>query len=272
VPADRERLRATFDSAAQDYHQARPDYPGALYDALVDQAGLAAGDRLLEIGCGTGKATLPLARRGFLITCLEIGPALAAAARQNLAGRSEVQVIEAAFENWRPAPGAAFHLVFAATSWHWIDPAVKHRRAWEVLRPGGYLAVWEAAHVAPAGGDTFFDDLQEVYDDIGEGLPPGTAMPRPEDLPDGTAEIEASGLFADVAARRFDWEITYTADEYIRLLDTFSGPIAMAAWKRDRLYAEIRRRLASRPDGRLRRHWGAVLRVARRREDATPVP
>jgi hypothetical protein len=51
---------------------------------------------------------------------------------------------------------------------------------------------------------------------------------------------------------------------YLRLLDTFSGHIAMAAPKRARLYGEIRRRLAERPDGLLRRHWGSVLQVARR--------
>jgi len=38
----------------------------------------------------------------------------------------------------------------------------------------------------------------------------------------------------------------------------------MAGWQRDRLYGEIRRRLAARPGGQLRRHWGAVLHVARR--------
>jgi hypothetical protein len=38
----------------------------------------------------------------------------------------------------------------------------------------------------------------------------------------------------------------------------------MADWQQERLYGEIRRRLAERPDGTLRRHWGAVLHVARR--------
>jgi hypothetical protein len=59
--------------------------------------------------------------------------------------------------------------------------------------------------------------------------------------------------------------VSYSTGGYIRLLDTFSGHIAMDAWKRDRLYSEIRRRVAERPDGRLRRHWGTVLHVARRR-------
>ncbi len=113
--------------------------------------------------------------------------------------------------------------------------------------------------------------LQDVYDEIGEGLPPGATFRRPAELADASAEIKAAGLFGEVTARLFDWEISYTADEYIRLLDTFSGHIAMAGWQRDRLYGEIRRRLAERPDGRLRRHWGAVLNVARRLDEATPI-
>jgi hypothetical protein len=72
-----------------------------------------------------------------------------------------------------------------------------------------------------------------------------------------------------VVTRQFDWTVSYPAEEYIGLLDTFSAHIAMAPWQRDRLYGEIRRRLAARPDGRLLRHWGAVLHVARRLGQAT---
>jgi hypothetical protein len=67
-----------------------------------------------------------------------------------------------------------------------------------------------------------------------------------------------------VIVRQLDWQVSYDADEYLRLLDTFSGHIAMTAQRRERLYGEIRRRLGQRPDGRLRRHWGSVLHVARR--------
>lgn len=155
--------------------------------------------------------------------------------------------------------------MFAATAWHWIDPVVKYQRAWQLLRPGGHLALWTAAHVFPVGGDTFFLDIQHLYDEIGEGLPPGAAWPRPGELPDIAAEIEGSGRFEDVAVRHFDWEVSYSAEEYIRLLDTFSGHIAMEAWKRDRLDSEIRCLLGMRCDGLLRRQWGAVLHVARRK-------
>jgi SAM-dependent methyltransferase len=272
VAADRLSLRATFDSAADLYQQSRPDYPEELYDNLVRATGIRPGARLLEVGCATGKATIPLARRRFRITCVEIGAALAATARRNLAGFGEVEVVEGTFETW-PTPGeGGFDLVFAATAWQWIDPAVKYRRAWEVLRPGGHLAVWDATHVFPVGGDPFFRDLQDVYDEIGEGLPQDVTWPRPGELPDSAAEIEGSGCFENVTVRHFDWEISYTAEEYLRLLDTFSGHIAMTAAQRDRLYGEIRRRLALRPDGRLRRGWGAVLHVARRRDIPRDIP
>jgi hypothetical protein len=93
-------------------------------------------------------------------------------------------------------------------------------------------------------------------------MPEGTGWPRPGQLPDNRGEIEASGLFAQVQVRHFDWEVVYDADGYIDLLDTFSGHIAMADWQRERLYGEIRRYLSRRSDGRLTRHWGAALQVA----------
>ena len=264
LDADRERLRETFNQAAESYQRARPDYPGELFDALIEAAGLAPGDRLLEVGCATGKATVPLARRGFRITCIELGPELAAAARRNTGGLG-AEVIEGRFEDWHD-PGARFDLVFAATAWHWIDPAVGYRNAWRALRPGGHLAFWSAAHVFPDGGDPFFRELQVVYDEINEGLPPGYVWPRPGELTVHTAEIAASGLFQVTTVRHFDWEQVYDAEGYIELLGTFSGHIAMQDWQRERLYGELRRRLGERPGGTLRRGWGAVLHVARRRD------
>jgi SAM-dependent methyltransferase len=268
VNGDREQLRVTFDSAAERYDRARPDYPAELLDALVLLAGLRPGAQLLEVGCGTGKATAALARRGFAITCVELGPHLAEQACRNLTGFSRVQIMQGAFESWQPPAVESYDLVFAATAWHWIDPAVRYRKAWEVLRRSGHVAFWSASHVVPDGGDPFFAEIQEIYDEIGEGLPDDAVYLRPGELPEEAAEIEATGLFEDVQVRHFDWEISYDADGYIGLLDTFSGHIAMESWQRDRLYAEIRRRLAGRPDGRLRRHWGAALHVARRRDSA----
>lgn len=260
---ERERLAATFDRAADLYQRARPEYPSVLYDRLLRITGLPPAARLLEVGCATGKATVPLAQRGFRITCLEPGTALAAAARANLAD-VDVEVVEARFEDWTPA-GERFAMVFAATAWHWIDPAVRYGKAAAALESRGYLALWGAGHVLPHDGDPFFEELQDVYDDIGEPLPQGATVPRPQELDDDRDEIEASGLFDVVDVAQYDWATVHDADGYIDLLNTFSGHIAMQDWQRDRLFGEIRRRLGERPDGLVRRHWGGVLQIARRR-------
>lgn len=242
---------SVFDATADRYDAARPEYPAELIDDLVALAQLAPGDRLLEIGCATGKATRPLLARGFRVTCVEPGPSLAARAAATL----DADVHNTRFEDWPGEPGA-FDLVFAATAWHWLDPDVRYAKAHEQLRPGGHLAFWSAAHAFPDGFDPFFTEIQTVYDEINESYR-GAWPPPPE--PDQRAEIEASGLFGDVAVRRYLWELQYTADEYVALLDTFSGHIEMTDAQRERLYGEVHRRLGSR---KVHRHWEAVLHVA----------
>ena len=75
--------RHTFDGVADLYERARPGYPEAVFDDLATLARLPAPARILEIGCGTGQATLPLARRGHAITCVELGASLAARAARS---------------------------------------------------------------------------------------------------------------------------------------------------------------------------------------------
>ena len=262
---DRAALRSTFDTVAELYDRARPRYPEALYEELVARTGITAGDRAVEVGPGTGIATRELAALGLRITAVELGADLAAVARRNLAAFPDVEVVEAAFEEWQPPAELSFDLVVAATSWLWVDPDVGYRRAHALLRRGGHLAFWSATHAVPEGGDLFFRDLQDVYDEIGCGLPGDAFWPTPAEVPDGAQMVVDSGLFEDVSVSRFDWETTYDAEGYIDLLGTFSGHIAMEPWQRERLYGEIGRRLAERPDGTVRRHWVAVLHVARRR-------
>jgi hypothetical protein len=94
-------------------------------------------------------------------------------------------------------------------------------------------------HAFPPGFDSFFAEIQEVYDAIGERHPGEWPPPTPDQIPDAGDEIIASGFFEHVKVRRYVWATRYTADEYIALLNTFSGHIAMETSRRDQLYAEI---------------------------------
>ena len=259
-------LRATFESAADRYEAARPSYPAEVFDDLVELARLEPGSRLLEIGCATGKATRPLLERGFSIVCVELGAQLAEHAGRNLAGLP-VELHVAPFEEWE-VPPERFELVYAATAWHWLDPAVRYRKAHSLLRPDGHLAFWSAGHAFPPDFDRFFAEIQPIYDELGEGHEGEWPPPPPDLVADSRDEIEASGLFEDVAVRRYLWATDYSAQQYIDLLNTFSGHIAMDETNRERLYREIRARIRRRPSRRIRRHWQTLLHVARRTDAA----
>ena len=51
-----------FDAVAERYDRVRPGYPAELFGELVALTGIGPGSRVLEVGWGTGKATVPLAR------------------------------------------------------------------------------------------------------------------------------------------------------------------------------------------------------------------
>ena len=96
--ADRERLRQTFGTVAEQYDRARPTYPSAVYDDLAALGGIPPGGRVLEIGPGTGKATVELARRGYEVVAVELSPDLAAVARRNLEAFPHAEIATADFE------------------------------------------------------------------------------------------------------------------------------------------------------------------------------
>jgi SAM-dependent methyltransferase len=77
---ERQRRRLRFDEAADTYARLRPGYPDRLFDDLWDLADLRA-PQVLEIGCGTGQATLSLLLRGASVFAVELGPSLANLAR-----------------------------------------------------------------------------------------------------------------------------------------------------------------------------------------------
>ena len=165
-----------------------------------------------------------------------------------------------AFETWEPDE-RDFDAVVAFTSWHWLDPATAFDHAADLLRPGGALAIVATHHVLPAGGDPFFADVQADYEAVlpDEEKTKAGGPPLPEAVPDLGAAFEASGRFDHAATRRHVWDVEYTADTYLALLDTYSGHRALDEARRADLYERIRRRIEARPHARVRKTNLATL-------------
>jgi SAM-dependent methyltransferase len=134
------RYGKVFDEIAAEYDRYRPAYPDELIDQACRVAGIGSGDRVLEVGCGSGQLTRGLITRGLHVTVLEPGKSLIALARQNLEGAGEVEFVNAQFED-ALLPRERFAAVFSASAFHWVDPKVSWQRAADVLVPGGTLAL-----------------------------------------------------------------------------------------------------------------------------------
>ena len=262
-----QELRATFEQVPELYDRARPNYPPEVFDALAELAQLQEAARIVEIGCGTGQATLPLAERGYEVTCVELGEQLAAVARRKLTSFPNVEVINANFESWQPHR-AEFDAAFAFTAFHWIAPEMRYVKTASLLREHGMLGIVSTNHVLPTEGDDFFVEVQEDYEAIVPEDPSTKAgaagPPTPDTVADLSDEISASGCFSNAGVRRYLWDVIYDADEYIGVLNTYSGHRALDDNTRERLLSRIHQRIEARPGGHVRKTYLATLNVAER--------
>jgi SAM-dependent methyltransferase len=253
-------LRETFEEAPELYDRVRPGYPEELFDDLARLARLRRGSRVLELGCGTGQATLPLARRGYEVVAVELGAGLADVARRKLASFPAVRVVNAGFETW-PLPAEPFDAVFAATSFHWIDPAVRVAKSADALRPGGVLAVVSTHHVA-GGDEQFFVDVQRCYERWDPDTPAGLRLRAAADIGTDREELEASGRFTRMEFRRYERELKYSSREYRDLLLSYSGHRAMAPYAQRGLLSCIGRLIDQRYGGHVTKRYMNELAVA----------
>ena len=237
------------------YDRARPRYPAAIFDDLVSLGRVPGTGRVLEIGAGTGHATLALAERGLEVVGLELGPELAALARRKLAAFPHVSIVNEPFESWEP--DGDFDAVVSFTAFHWIDPEVRFAKSAAVLRPGGALALVQPHTVL--NGDPFWIDVQEDYDAVVPS-PDNGPPKRADEVEDLSAEIEGSGFFRNVAVRRHLWETLYAAAEYADLISTYSPNLDLDDEKRARLLERIRRRVER--QGSLKMTYLFTLNVA----------
>jgi SAM-dependent methyltransferase len=185
---------------------------------MVDRiVATSPGPDVLDVGCGTGIA----ARQFQAASCTVLGVDVDAR-MAGLARRRGLDVEVAAFEAWDPA-GRKFDAVVSGQTWHWVDPAAGAAKAAQALRPGGRLAVfWNVAQPSPELAASF----AEVY----RRMLPGSLADRQSTMSaidgylamGGMAEdgIRGTGAFGGPEQWRFDWQRTYTRDEWLDQLPT----------------------------------------------------
>jgi cyclopropane fatty-acyl-phospholipid synthase-like methyltransferase len=235
--AKRHALRATFDRGAKGYEDARPVAAPEVFDDLVELAHLSPGAHLLEIGCGTGQATLPLAERGFSVLAVELGANLAELAREKLSAFAGVEVVISSFEDWDPQD-RRFDAVVSFNAFHWIDPDVRFAKSASVLRPEGSLCVFGSGFVVHDQADPTW--LQVLED---EAVTAGFEPRHIDSVQDRSEEFTRGGHFSTATRRTYVREVDYDADDYVALVGTMSAHRALDDDVRDELFERMRQQI-----------------------------
>jgi SAM-dependent methyltransferase len=260
----RGELGQIFNEAPELYDRVRPAYPGELFSDLTTSTGLNRRSSVLEVGCGTGQATRSLAALAGSVTAVEPGAAMAALARQRLAAFSNVGVETSKFEDWDDR-GRRFDLVTAASSWHWVDPSVGWRRAHDMLRPGGWIAL--LAHVVvrwPDEPEVYAEtaDLHEHFSpgNRGWGHPPTEEEVRTREAGWGL-ETDPGRLFGPVIVRWYRAVQWFDGAGFADLLRSTSLYRRLDPEVREPLLDAIAERIRTQMGDRAPRRYLSVLRI-----------
>jgi ubiquinone/menaquinone biosynthesis C-methylase UbiE len=272
-----------FNEVAAEYDTNRPTYPDALVDHACRVARIGTGDRVLEIGCGTGQLTGSLLARGLRVTAVDPGDKLIAIAGENLKDAGDVEFVNARLEDIQ-LPRGRYRAVFSASAIHWADPDVSWRKIADVLAPDGTLAliqyfglhqrrtaddqaqlVWAIRRHAPEIAATWptYRDLETTIAGVQE---------RRRNVADAWSWLGSYDIGRDYAADLFDdvqlatapTLIEHTAAEINALLGTMSSWARLSPAQRDALTSE-NRALYERLGRPIRASTLAGLVTARRR-------
>ncbi len=201
------------------------DYPAVarrllpISELVVDRAGIAPGDRVLDVGVGDGNAAIVAARRGAAVTGIDLTPAQLDKARERCAAEEvEVDLREGDAQDL-PFGDGGFDVVISVFG---MIFAPDHERAAaelaRVVRPGGTVTV--TAWTGGGWSARFASEVQHLMP------PPPAGAPRPDQWGDpdtAVARLAAAGVEATAEVLPFAWEFP-SVTEAVDFLLTASGP------------------------------------------------
>ncbi|CAJ1954551.1 unnamed protein product [Cylindrotheca closterium] len=155
------------------YHDFRPRYPETLIDDAIKESPLlqsadAPKYKVLEIGCGPGTLTVPLAKRGYAVTTLDPGVGMLNKCKEVCSGYQNVEFHQVPFHDFHS--DVQFDTIFAGTSLHWAisgkEEAETVKKLHSLLKDDGKLILlWNYPREAPE------DIRNTVADALGASKP-----------------------------------------------------------------------------------------------------
>jgi ubiquinone/menaquinone biosynthesis C-methylase UbiE len=201
------RATATYDASADSYDDPFNTFWSRFGRRTIERLNLKAGDRVLDVCCGSGASALPAADRvgpTGLVLGLDLSQRLLALARAKAHAKSlanvEFRVADATeldVESMFDAVVCVFGIFFLP------DMPAAIRSLWRAVRPGGQLAVttWGPRFLEPAS-TAFWNSIREVEPHLYKGFNPWDRITVPQDL---LALLHEGGVDGAVADPESGW-------------------------------------------------------------------
>jgi SAM-dependent methyltransferase len=249
-----------FESSALDYDQFRPGYPSAIISEVVSLSSLRSSSRLLEIGCGTGKATVCFAPRGYMIDCVDPGKKLVGFARRNCRAWPQVNFQIGKFEDV-VFEANSFDLIYSAQAFHWVDPEIRMKKVARLLKPGGSFALLQ--NFPGKEVDPTIEIISAAVQKESDGkMKPWDYFENLAKLKD---EIESAGIFDEASIVRHRWTQQFSAESYAGLFRTYSDFLSLPKSVQRRIALKMRE-IINGNGGRVTRSYDSILIHAKKWE------
>ncbi|MEY8353509.1 class I SAM-dependent methyltransferase [Lachnospiraceae bacterium 54-53] len=217
-------LRMKFNEDEANYDNWRPIYVSELFNNIIEYSNLNNTKNVLEIGIGTGQATLPILKTGCNVTAIEIGEKLAEYSKQKFIAYNNFNVVNTDFESFN-TDSSTYDLIYSATAFHWIPQEVSYPKVYQLLNSGGVLALfWNHPFVARED-DPLHVSIQKIYAKYRPSLQKPIEHNKEKCL-EIINTIKQHG-FVDVNLKLYYQTRMFDAKSYISLLNTYSDHRAM---------------------------------------------
>src|SRR3989344_1196173 len=191
----------TFEKISSLYDKARINYPAQLIKDIIAYSGIRQNGKILDVGCGTGQATLLFAQRGYDITGLDVGQEMVDIAKKKCSSFPKVKFKVGTFED-AEFSDSSLDVITSGMAWHWINPKSREEKAYKILRSGGTLALfWSHQR---KGESNFVKDVGKVLDKYG-GIDRGPAGSKVRQISDTLyKKLRDDQSFTSVEMREYD--------------------------------------------------------------------
>ena len=210
---------------ASDYARYRAGFPGRFFERLFALGWVKTGDRVLDLGTGTGNVARGLAVRGCIVTALDRSqPLLEQAAMLDREAGVHIQYVLGRAEDTGLA-AHSFHAVTAGQSWHWFDKARAAREIMRLLQPGGALILAHFGRLPLPG--SVVEATENLIRKRNPGWYGGVIRRRGinRDIgiqPDWFSDLARSG-FAGLESFTFDIAMPYSHEAWLGRIRASSG-------------------------------------------------